>query len=167
AFAVVGTCFLIDFARAARDDSFTPMATPSFDSQGDFFMDRVRRALSRRLTLLLLAGLFLLWLGQPAPAQDVVLNKEAYVLPPKVIADAILAPRHENISLTNLSPDGKKFVITKTDGMISLDRMAHSHVYLAEMAFDPVASRARELWIRSAAGFDLYYYAENRTVPVQ
>ena len=46
--------------------------------------------------------------------------------------------------------------------MVALERMAHSHVYLAEMAFDPVACRARDLWVRSAAGFDLYYYADKR-----
>jgi len=130
-------------------------------------MDRVRHARRRSATLLLLSGLLWLLVGTPAQAQDLILSKQAYVLPPKVIADAILAPRHENISLTNLSPDGKKFVITKSEGMVALERMAHSHVYLAEMAFDPVACRARDLWVRSAAGFDLYYYADKRTVPVQ
>src|SRR5262249_7776020 len=39
--------------------------------------------------------------------------------------------------------------------------------HLAEMAFDHTAGRARDLWMRSAPGFDLFYYADKRTVPVQ
>ena len=87
-------------------------------------------------------------LTPPTPAEDIPapktpqspLGTEAYLTPPREIADAVLgAGRGENVTLKDISPDGKKFVITKTDGMISLDRMAHSHVYLAEMAFDPVA----------------------------
>src|SRR5262245_2143121 len=52
--------------------------------------------------------------------QPVVLSKEAYLTPPKEIADAILATENENFTLTNLSPDGKKFLIVKNDGMPTL-----------------------------------------------
>ena len=48
--------------------------------------------------------------GQPA-----ILAKEAYLLPPKEIADAVLAARGTRTSpLTNISPDGRKFLIAKT-----------------------------------------------------
>jgi dipeptidyl aminopeptidase/acylaminoacyl peptidase len=103
----------------------------------------------------------------PVLAQDAILSKEGYVLPPKIVADAILAPRHENIALTNPSPDGQKFVIVKSDGLVALERMARPRVYLAEMAFEHTAHRSGELWVRSAAGFDIYYPAENRKVPVK
>ena len=46
-------------------------------------------------------------------AQRVELNKEAYLAPPKVVADSITAPWHKNTALSNLSPDGGKFLITK------------------------------------------------------
>src|SRR5262249_49035441 len=112
-------------------------------------------------------GLFLIVLiATPARAQQVTLGQEAYLTPPKEIADAVLAARNENVTFTNLSPDGKKFLITKTDGLPPLTRMACPCVHLAETAFDPVACRARDLWVRSADGFDLFYYAEKRTVPV-
>ena len=62
--------------------------------------------------------------GLPLCAQQVSLGKEAYLTPPKEIMDAVLAARNENVTLTNLSPDGKKFLITKNDGMPSLQRMA-------------------------------------------
>jgi dipeptidyl aminopeptidase/acylaminoacyl peptidase len=116
---------------------------------------------------LMLVALFGLLAGAPAPAQQVSLGKEAYLTPPKEIADAVLASRSENHTLTNISPDGKKFLITKTDGLPPLQRMACPCVHLAEMAFDPVACRSRDLWIRSADGFDLFYHSEKRTVPVQ
>jgi len=110
--------------------------------------------------------LLVILIGTPAHAQQVTLGQEAYLTPPKEIADAVFAARGETVALTNLSPDGKKFLITKTDGLPPLARMAGPCVHLAEMAFDPVACRARDLWVRSADGFDLFYYAEKRTVPV-
>lgn len=99
-------------------------------------------------------------------AQLVNLKQEAYLTPPKEIADAVTS-RSETVLLTNLSPDGKKFLITKNDGLPSVKRMGHSHVYLGGVAFDPVAGRAHDLWVRSNVGFDLFFPADKRTVPVQ
>ena len=56
----------------------------------------------------------------PAEAgQLAVLGKEAYLMPPKEIADAILAARNEIVTLTNLSPDGRKFLIARQIGRAS------------------------------------------------
>jgi dipeptidyl aminopeptidase/acylaminoacyl peptidase len=116
---------------------------------------------------LTLAALLVLVSPMPGDDQAVSLGKEAYLMPPKEIADAVLAPQHETRTLTNLSPDGMKFVISKSDGLPPLERLARPCVYLAEMAFDPVACRSRELWIRSSVGFDIFYHADKRTVAVQ
>jgi dipeptidyl aminopeptidase/acylaminoacyl peptidase len=102
----------------------------------------------------------------PAPPHG-VLDRETYLTPPKEIADAVLALRNENVTLTNLSPDGKKFLVAKTDGMPPIDRVGHPHVYLGGLAFDPVARRAHDLWVRSSAGFDLLFHADGRVVPVR
>ncbi len=96
-----------------------------------------------------------------------ILSKEAYLLPPKEIMDAVLAARGENVSLTDLSPDGRKFLVAKRDGLPSLDRLGCPCVHLAEMAFDPVACRARALWVSSSESFELVFPLENRTVPVK
>jgi dipeptidyl aminopeptidase/acylaminoacyl peptidase len=116
---------------------------------------------------LVLAALLLALAGTTSRGQQVILDKEAYLMPPKEIADAILAARHENVTLSDISPDGKKFVLTKRDGLPPLQRLARPHVYLGETAFDHVAGRSRDLWVRSNVGFDIFYYAEKRTVPVQ
>src|SRR5436305_14649558 len=106
-----------------------------------------------------LFAVLVLWLlTPPTPADDTPakapqgpLAAEAYLTPPKEIADAVLAAgRGENVTLNNISPDGRKFVITRADAMPPLERLACPCVHLAEMAFDPVAHRARDLWVRSA-----------------
>src|SRR5947199_7311997 len=112
------------------------------------------RSISKRAAVALVLLAFVV-VGIPVHGQQVTLSKEAYLTPPKEIADAVLAARNENVTLTNLSPDGKKFLITKSDGLPPLQRLARPCVYLGEMAFDHVAGRARDLWVRSAAGFDL------------
>ncbi len=73
-------------------------------------------------------------------AQDVPLEKEAYLNPPKEIAEVVRAAR-ENVTLSNLSPDGRKFLVVKSDGLPTLERMARPCVHLGELAFDPVAHR--------------------------
>jgi dipeptidyl aminopeptidase/acylaminoacyl peptidase len=127
------------------------------------------RALVGRLPAVTVFALLWVLLGTPAPApaEDVPLGKETYLTPPTEIADAVLATRNEIRTLTNLSPDGKKFLITKSDGLPPLKRLARPAVHLAEMNFDPAACREHGLYTRSADGFDLFFHADKRTVPVQ
>jgi dipeptidyl aminopeptidase/acylaminoacyl peptidase len=105
---------------------------------------------------------------EPAGAgQLAILGKEAYLMPPKEIADAVLASRGENVTLTNLSPDGRKFLVQRRDGLPSVERLGCPCVYLAEMPFDPVACRSRTLWVNSAEAFDLFFPTEKRFVRVK
>ncbi len=99
-------------------------------------------------------------------ADPIPLAKEAYLSPPKEIADAVLATQGGPTTLTNISPDGKRFVVVKTDTLPPLERLACPTVHLAELAIDPVATRTRDLWVRSAAGFDLFDHTTRKTTPV-
>jgi hypothetical protein len=47
--------------------------------------------------------------GSASRADD-VLKQEGYQTPPKELADAVLAPRYMNVTLSNLSPDKKWFL---------------------------------------------------------
>jgi dipeptidyl aminopeptidase/acylaminoacyl peptidase len=101
------------------------------------------------------------------PGQLAILSKEAYLTPPKDIADAVLATRSDNVTLSNLSPDGRKFLVAKRDALPPVERLGCPCVHLAEMAFDPVACRDRLLWVNSFETFDLFFPVESRTVRVK
>src|SRR5262245_7266649 len=102
-----------------------------------------------------------------AHAQKELLAKEAYLTPPKEIADALKAMQTENVTLSNLSPDGKKFLVTKSDGPVPPERLGRQHVILGELAFEPDARRSHDLWVRSDAAYEFFYPADKRTVKVQ
>jgi dipeptidyl aminopeptidase/acylaminoacyl peptidase len=138
-------------------------------------VQRLQRFLA--LAVLGLTGVLLATpaVAQPLPMPRVVgpaepsspLAVEEYLTPPKEILDAVLATRSPNVLLTNISPDGKKFLVPKTDGLPPISRLGCPCVHLAEMAFDPVAGRARGLWVTSVDGFDLFDPADRKTTPVQ
>ena len=135
-------------------------------------MHKLRHLGTRFPALVLVTCLLWVAVWVDARAQEAAQNtltKESYLTPPKVILDAVLAARPEdNISFTNLSPDGKKFLIAKTDGLPTLDRMGRPHVHLGELPpFDHTANRAHQLYVKSNVGYDLYYHAQKRKVPVE
>ncbi|MFC1782081.1 prolyl oligopeptidase family serine peptidase, partial [Planctomycetota bacterium] len=74
---------------------------------------------------------------------------------------------YKNITYTNISPDGKKFLVTKGDGMPALELLGRPHVHLGETDLDHIAMRSRRLTTRNSVGFDLFYYQDERTVSVE
>ena len=51
---------------------------------------------------------------------DEIIKKEGYVTPPKEVADAVLAPRHLNVNLSNLGPAKDYFLDTVSDGPVAI-----------------------------------------------
>ena len=59
-----------------------------------------------------------------APLPDYILKQETYQTPPKELADAVLAPRYLNVSLSNASPDKKWFLNEIGDGPVVMKTFA-------------------------------------------
>ena len=83
---------------------------------------RILRVIPALLLLLIISGWPAGIAGQAAPQApatnwaDTVLKQESYAQPPQELADAVLAPRHLNVTLANLSPDKKWFLDEIGDG---------------------------------------------------
>lgn len=99
----------------------------------------------------------LLWVA--SPASD-VLTAEKYIEPPSVIADIVTAPRHQNVSLSNLSPDRSCFLVIDTGGMPSLADLARPHLNLGGVQIDPAANRARSMTTRDLVGMKLLFWKD-------
>ncbi|MEP6692846.1 MAG: prolyl oligopeptidase family serine peptidase, partial [Gemmatimonadaceae bacterium] len=81
-----------------------------------------------------------------------ILAKESYVRPPAEIEKLVTAPRQNNVSLTNQSPDRKWFLKLQSDGLPSVQAFGKPHYYFAGLQVDFKANRARLLTTRGATG---------------
>ena len=86
---------------------------------------------------------------------DDVLKQESYAQPPKELADAVLAPRHLNVTLANLSPDKKWFVDEIGDGPVVMKTFSKPYHELGGVFVDYKANRARALTNRNDVGIQL------------
>ncbi|MGQ0765025.1 MAG: hypothetical protein ACT4OZ_05085 [Gemmatimonadota bacterium] len=84
-----------------------------------------------------------------------VLASETYVRPPAEIERLVAAPRQNNVSLGNLSPDRKHFLNTQSEGLPSLATFGKAHYYFAGLQVDFGANRARSLTTRGASGLEV------------
>jgi dipeptidyl aminopeptidase/acylaminoacyl peptidase len=100
-------------------------------------------------------------------AQDDVLTSEQYMRPPEEIARIVLAPRWNDVTLSNLSPDGRFFLISIGDGLPKVAEYAKKFYRLGGRQIDPVANRDRRFTVRSGVGFQLFDYKTGQRVDVQ
>ncbi|NQW04716.1 MAG: hypothetical protein HQ485_11890, partial [Acidobacteria bacterium] len=94
---------------------------------------------------------------RPAPlsAADQILQQEGYVTPPPELASAVLAPRHLNVTLGNLSPDKKWFLNEVGDGPIVMARFSRPYDELGGLFLDRAASRNHSLTVRNNVAIEL------------
>jgi len=83
-----------------------------------------------------------------SPSPTTVLETEAYLKPPPQIERLVMAPRWENVSLSDLSPDRSRFLVMVSDGMPTLAQLGKPHVNLGGFQVDTVANRSRNITIR-------------------
>ncbi len=116
-----------------------------------------RNLIPRSLTVLLIASFMIVSTDLPVLAQtgEEVLTAEAFLSPPEEIAQVVLAPRHENVTLSNRSPDGKYYLRTIGAGLPPMANYAKPFHRLAGTQIDPAANRNRRFTTRSDLGFEL------------
>jgi len=106
--------------------------------------------------------------GNPAlDAARAVLATETYVAPPPAIARLVAAPRHLNVSLTQPSPDRKRFLKEESEGLPPVSLFGQPHYYFAGLQVDPTAYRERRLTTRGGSGLQLIDATTGVTTSVQ
>ncbi len=124
-----------------------------------------------RFVLPLNAGLILLAIACPASAQqsavDSVLRAEAFLQPAPDIAEAVLAPRHLNVTLGNPSPDGRLFLRSIGRGAATMAAFAKPFFRLGGLQIDWQANRDRQLSTRGAVGIEIIDAERGTTTTVQ
>ena len=84
-----------------------------------------------------------------------VLAKETYTKPPAEIEKLVSAPRQNNVSLSNQSPDRKYFLKLQSEGLPSVQAFGKPHIYFAGLQVDAKANRARVLTTRGSTGLSI------------
>jgi dipeptidyl aminopeptidase/acylaminoacyl peptidase len=90
---------------------------------------------------------------KPAPTwADEIIKKEGYVTPPPELAEAVLAPRHQVVTLANPSPDKKWFLALVGDGSVPMSVFSRPFNELGGVFVDFKANRARALTVGNGVG---------------
>src|SRR5262245_50077853 len=127
-----------------------------------------KNALVWRLVIPVAVAVLPLTLGaQSMLSPDDVLKQETYQTPPKDLADAVLAPRYLNVSLTNASPDRKFFVDEIGDGPVVMKTFAKPFHELGGVFIDFKANRSRTLTVRNNVGIQIISATDGSKKTVQ
>jgi dipeptidyl aminopeptidase/acylaminoacyl peptidase len=128
-----------------------------------------RPALGTLFWLVLAIGLLLPPTGIQAQTydRDAVLKAEGYQTPPETIAEAALAPRWLNVTLSKANADKSLFVVEVGDGPITMDRFSTDFHELGGQFIDYAANRHRNLTIRSNVGMYIISAMDGSRTSVQ
>ena len=102
-----------------------------------------------------------------ARTPDDILKAESYQMPPRELADAVLAPRYQNVTLTNASPDKKWFLDEIGDGPVVMKTFSKPFHELGGLFIDFKANRARPLTVRNNIGIQVISAADGSKKLIQ
>jgi dipeptidyl aminopeptidase/acylaminoacyl peptidase len=102
----------------------------------------------------------------PLSWADKILQQEAYATPPPELAEAVIAPRYQNLSLSNLSPDKKWFLNMIGDGPVVMSTFAKPFHELGGVFIDFKANRVRSLTVSNSVGLQVVSAADGTRTPV-
>lgn len=95
------------------------------------------------------------------------LTAEGYILPPKDIMDAAVAPWYKNVTVAGLNPTRDRFIVVDRDGPTSIASLGRAHVNLGGMQVDTKAQRDRAINARTAKGFHIQSLKDGSTVEIK
>ncbi len=96
-----------------------------------------------------------------------ILAAKGYVAPQDDIAEAVLAPRYLNVTLSEMSADRQWFANQIGDGPVPMTRFSKPFDELGGMFIDFAANRDRNLTIRSDAGLEVVSASDGHRVKIQ
>ena len=99
--------------------------------------------------------------------RDEILGHERYIAPPLEIAEAVLAPRHLNVALSNLSRDKKWFLHEVGDGPVPMKTFSKPFHELGGVFIDHKANRSRTLTVRNNVGIQIISAADGSQRAIQ
>jgi dipeptidyl aminopeptidase/acylaminoacyl peptidase len=133
-----------------------------------------------RIFIRIVPALFLAVISVPLVAQnasqqpaaplgwaDEIIRQETYASPPPALADAVLAPRYKNVTLTTASPDKTWFVDEIGDGPVPMKTFSKPFHELGGVFIDVKANRARALTIRNNVGLQIISAADGAKKAMQ
>ena len=92
---------------------------------------------------------------QSTEADKALLANESFVRPPAEVAKLVTAPRQQNSTLSQQSPDRRHFLVLHAEGLGSEQKFARSHIYLGGLQVDEQANRVRTFTTRGQAGIEI------------
>lgn len=130
-------------------------------------MNRTCEGLPARSFGLAFAALLVTSVALFAQQNGSVLLDETYLVPPEEVGAVVAAPWHLNVTLTDLSADGRWFLNARGEGLRKLANMAKPHYNLGGVQIDPRANRARSMTHSGAVGYDFVSWETGETRHVQ
>ena len=96
----------------------------------------------------------------PLSWADKILQQESYATPPAELAAAVIAPRQQNVTLANLSPDKKWFLNQVGDGPVVMATFSKPFHELGGLFVDFKANRARPLTVNNGVALQIVSAAD-------
>ena len=100
----------------------------------------------------------------PLSWADKVLQQETYATPPPELAEAVLAQRQQNVTLSNASPDKKWFLGQVGDGPVPMSVFSKPFHELGGVFIDFKANRARPLTVSNGVGIQVISAADGKKI---
>lgn len=91
---------------------------------------------------------------------------EGYIRPSKEIEEVVTAPWYRNSSVSNISPDRTRFIVSQSAGLPKLQDMARPYHNLGGLQVDYQANRARSMSFRRTTAFEIKALGAGSTVTI-